>query len=136
MTDEPALLRVRDGTVADCDEVAAAVGNLELLTRYGATVEGLARDLRGAVERGEGLLVVEEAIPNRPGGARPVGFAWFLASGGFARGGYLRLIAVVPGRARRGAGSALLRELEQRVAATTRWLFLLVSDFNVQAQRF
>ena len=51
-------------------------------------------------------------------------------------GGYLRLIAVVPGRERSGVGTALLAAFERTVAAESRHAFLLVSDFNAEAQRF
>src|SRR5262249_16186050 len=75
---------------------------------------------------------VDRASPD----ASPQGLAWFHTSGTFAMGGYLRLLAVVAGAERRGAGAALLAEFERRVAEARRHAFLLVSEYNIDAQRF
>jgi ribosomal protein S18 acetylase RimI-like enzyme len=120
---------IRDATATDAAPLAAAVHELPLLRRYGVTEEGLRRDLEGALARGEGLLCAT------CDGA-PVGFAWFLESGTFALGGYLRLIALAPGHQGAALGTRLLDEVERRVAGRCRHMFLLVSDFNADAQRF
>ncbi|MBI5481460.1 MAG: GNAT family N-acetyltransferase, partial [Deltaproteobacteria bacterium] len=96
---------------------------------YGVTEQGLRRDLEGVLARRERLVVAA-----RDGEA--VGFAWFLEQGTFARGGYLRLIALRPGCQGLRLGSLLLDDVERQVAACARAMFLLVSDFNVDAQRF
>jgi ribosomal protein S18 acetylase RimI-like enzyme len=70
------------------------------------------------------------------GDGAPRGFAWYLPSGTFAAGGYLRLIALAPGGERHGLGGALLDAVERDVAAHARHLFLLVSDWNDGARRF
>jgi ribosomal protein S18 acetylase RimI-like enzyme len=120
---------VRDARVDELDALAAEVVAQPLLQRYQATAAGLARQLAEAHARGDGLILVEE-------GGRARGLAWFLPTGTFAAGGYLRLIALVPGVERRGLGARLLDEVERRVAAHSRWLFLLVSDWNQEARRF
>jgi ribosomal protein S18 acetylase RimI-like enzyme len=51
-------------------------------------------------------------------------------------GGYLRLIAIGEGAQGGGAGAALLAAFEAEVSRVSRHAFLLVSDFNVPAQRF
>ena len=122
-------MRVREALAAELPSLAAAVSAQPLLTRYDVTAEKLARDLGGAIERGEGLLVVED----EDGAA---GFAWYLSCGTFVSGGYLRLIALAPGREGQGLGAALLDEVEKRAAATTHNFFLLVSHWNEAAQRF
>src|SRR5262249_24772093 len=114
----------------DVDAVALRVGGLELFARYGAPPQGIAGWLRGAMARGEGIVIALDAL------GAPVGFAWFLLTGTFGAGGYLRLIAVAPEGPSQGAGAALLGEVERRVAKGSRFLFLLVSDFNQAAQRF
>jgi GNAT superfamily N-acetyltransferase len=43
---------------------------------------------------------------------------------------------VVPGRERAGTGALLLRAFEAEAARAGRHAFLLVSDFNLDAQRF
>jgi ribosomal protein S18 acetylase RimI-like enzyme len=123
------LVDVRAAAPADVAGLAAAVCDLPLLQRYGTTEEGLRHSLEGALERGEGLIVV-----TREG--QPVGLAWFLEQGTFALGGYLRLIAIAPACQGLRLGGLLLDEVERRVAAHARALFLFVSDFNVDAQRF
>ena len=123
------FVEVRAARPADLPELAAAVWDLPLLRRYGITEHGLRRDLEAALARGEGLVVAA-----RDG--EPIGFAWFLEHGGFGIGGYLRLIALRPGDQRLRLGSRLLDEVERRVAQRARAMFLLVSDFNADAQRF
>ena len=123
------LVAVRDAVPADVAGLAAVVWDLPLLRRYGTTEPGLRRNLEDALAHGEGLMVVERE-------GEPVGFAWFLEQGTFALGGYLRLIALAPGHHGLRLGSLLLDEVERRVAAYARALFLFVSDFNVDAQRF
>jgi ribosomal protein S18 acetylase RimI-like enzyme len=120
---------VREAVPADVAPLAAGLWDLPLLGRYGVTEAGLRRDLEGALARGEGLVVAVHA-------GEPVGFAWFLEHGTFALGGYLRLIAVRPGHQGGNLGARLLDEVERRVAARSRALFLLVSGFNTAAQRF
>jgi GNAT superfamily N-acetyltransferase len=120
---------VRPLAAADVPALAAALAPLPLLERYGRAAEALAADLRAALSRGDGLLAWEA-------GAGPEGLAWFLREGTFGLGGYLRLIAVAPAAAGKGAGSALLAAFEAEVATRSRHAFLLVSDFNEEAQRF
>lgn len=109
--------------------LAEAVAPQPLFSRYGLSAEGLAEDLESAYARGERLLVAEEA-------RRAVGVAWYLERGGFGLGGYLRLIALLPGREGRGLGGALLDEVERKIADQQRHLFLLVSHWNEGARRF
>jgi ribosomal protein S18 acetylase RimI-like enzyme len=129
MTESQPRFEIRDLRTEDLAPIGAAVRELPLLARYGVTEEGLRRDLAAAMARGEGLLCA-----SRDG--TPVGFAWFLCSGTFAASGYLRLIAVGPGNQGASLGSRLMDEVERRVGAVSRTMFLLVSGFNVEAQRF
>jgi GNAT superfamily N-acetyltransferase len=109
--------------------LAAAVAPQPLLQRYGVGADTVQRLLGEALGRREPVLVAEV-----DGEAR--GFAWFLRSGTLGAGGYLRLIALVPGGEGGGVGGALLDAVERDVAAYTRNLFLLVSDWNEGARRF
>jgi ribosomal protein S18 acetylase RimI-like enzyme len=121
---------IRDAVLADADAVAARLGSLPLLARYGLSAADLARRLREAILRGDGVLVACE-------NDSPVAFAWFLTGGTFAAGGYLRLIAVAPEHQSNRLGKSLLDEVEARVrVAGASSMFLLVSDFNQAAQRF
>lgn len=109
--------------------LARALAAVPLMVRYRRDAGALERALAGACARGEGLLVAEEA-------GAPLGIAWFLREGTLAMGGYLRLIAVLPGAEGKGTGAALLEAFERDVAARSAHAFLLVSDFNAGAQRF
>ena len=123
-------MTVRALEPADLDGLAAELARLPLLRRYGRDAGAVRRDLDAARARGEGLVVAADA-------AGVHGLAWFLPQGTLALGGYLRLLAVVPGRERAGVGALLLDAFERgTVALGTRHAFLLVSDFNTDAQRF
>jgi GNAT superfamily N-acetyltransferase len=109
--------------------LARALAGVPLMVRYGRTPEALERALSAAQGRGERLLVADD------GGALR-GLAWFLTQGTLALGGYLKLIAMLPGAEGRGTGAALLAAFEAETARESRHAFLLVSDFNAGAQRF
>jgi ribosomal protein S18 acetylase RimI-like enzyme len=122
-------MTIRPLAHADVGGLAAGLARLPLMQRYGRDAAALARDLDAALARGDGLHVSDA-------GAGPTGVAWFDPAGAFGVGGYLRLIAVVPGAERRGIGAALLAAFEHATASRCRHAFLLVSDFNADAQRF
>lgn len=122
-------METRPATVADVPALAAGLAALPLLRRYGRDEPRLARDLEAALARGDGLLVAAQD-------GRPLGLAWFTRQGTLGLGGYLRLMAVLPGAQARGVGAALLAAFEAAVAAESAHGFLLCSDFNGEAQRF
>ncbi len=64
------------------------------------------------------------------------GFVIFTPLPVFARGGYLRAIAVAPHRRRRSIGRKLLSFAERETARHAGHLYLCVSSFNRQAQAF
>jgi GNAT superfamily N-acetyltransferase len=122
-------MKIRPLSRPELPALAASLATVPLMVRYGNDGARLTRALEGALDRGEALLVAEE-----DGALR--GLAWFLPSGTLGLGGYLRLIALVPGSEGRGTGLALLRAFEAEVARVSRHAFLLVSDFNAGAIRF
>ena len=79
--------------------------------------------------RGEWLLTADSDTP-------ACGFAWAIPNGAFGRSPYLRLIGVQPQATGAGIGGRLLRAIEERAAQVASDLFLLVSDFNIDGQRF
>lgn len=147
MSTEPATA-IRPAEPADADAVvtlAHALAGLPLLVRYGVTGAGLGAELRRvALSRTETaprqrLLLAEErpaAGDADPADARLCGLARVQLDGQFGQGGYLKLIALLPGHEGRGLGTALLRAVEREVLLASQNLFLLTSDFNVGAQRF
>ena len=125
----PPSLAIRAARDEELGGIAVAVAEQPLMARYGINAPTLERNLRGARERGEELIVAE-----RDG--RPAGMAWFLTSGTLALGGYLRLISVFPGAEGQGIGGRLLEAVERSTKNSSRFLFLLVSVHNEAARRF
>jgi ribosomal protein S18 acetylase RimI-like enzyme len=76
------------------------------------------------------------AIRQDAGGEQVAGFIIFSADPVFARGGYLRAIGVSPAFRRMGIGSALLLFAEKTTSRQAMNLYLCVSSFNRNAQRF
>ena len=122
-------MTVRPLAPAEIPGLARALADVPLMVRYGREAPALERTLSAAHARGEGLLVAEE-------GGELRGLAWFLREGTLGMGGYLRLIAMLPGAEGKGLGAALLAAFEAETAARSGHAFLLVSDFNEGAQRF
>jgi ribosomal protein S18 acetylase RimI-like enzyme len=65
-----------------------------------------------------------------------VGFIVFYPERGFPIGGYIKALGVHKQYRRKGIGAALMRFAERRIFRHWPNVFLLVSDFNAQAQRF
>lgn len=120
---------IRPARLDELSALATAVAPQKLLVHYEIGSTRLAQLLADAIGRGEPVLVADDGT-----GAR--GFAWFLYAGTLGVGGYLRLIALVPGAEGQGAGAALLDAVEAAVAERTRHIFLLVSHWNEGARRF
>ena len=119
---------IRPAVLADIPLLAVQLATLPLFTRYGHNVSRLEQMFAGALQRNESLLVFEENGPR--------GLVWFLPTGTFALGGYLRLLAVAPDFHRKGTGSLLLGAFEDATFEKSGHAYLLVSDFNTDAQRF
>ncbi len=69
-------------------------------------------------------------------GADIEGFIIFSAGPVFARGGYIRALAVAPDRRSEGIGSLLLGYAEQSVAKQAANIYVCASSFNRRAQAF
>jgi len=122
---------VRPMTPDDFPLVAEWMVQMTLWQRYGLTVERATNNFQNAFQRAEVLLVADAGADNIG-----CGFAWCVPQGGFGRSMYLRLIGVRQERARAGVGAALLRSAEEAASKGGNELFLLVSDFNLDARRF
>lgn len=101
-----------------------------LWQRYQLDEQKTRQQIEAAFRRQDILLVADT-----DSGARACGFTWVMPQGGFGRA-YLRLIGVQPGHTGTGIGTILLGETEKLTAGISKGLFLLVSDFNTDAQRF
>ncbi|MBI5029846.1 MAG: GNAT family N-acetyltransferase [Chloroflexi bacterium] len=114
---------------ADVADIASWVAATPLWQRYGVTEESMSKRLRDGIAEGAKIFVAERADD-------VVGFIWLVERGAFSRSGYVQLIGVRPGERGHGVGRALMAFAEQNVFAQHCDLFLLVSDFNIDAQRF
>ena len=123
---------VRPLTVSDIPVVAGWIAITPLWQRYQFTEAKARSGLESGLSRADILLVSD--CDNQDG--RACGLAWCLREGAFGRSAYLRLLGVRAGYTGLGVGAALLEQAERAAAKITRETFLLVSDFNVDAQRF
>ena len=69
-------------------------------------------------------------------GGMVTGFVIAYERGMFGEYGYIRLIGVDAARRGTGIGTALLATAEEHLFALRPWVFLTVTEFNTDAQRF
>jgi ribosomal protein S18 acetylase RimI-like enzyme len=122
---------IRPMTADDILLLAAWLPEVPLLQRYNLTTKAATHHLHDALKQGD-LVIVADLEPEAPCS----GFAWCMPHGAFGRSAYLRWIGVHNDRAGSGLGTLLLRHIEQAATHYAPDLFLLVSDFNQDAQRF
>jgi GNAT superfamily N-acetyltransferase len=123
---------IRPLTVSDIPVVARWLVVTPLWQRYRLTDATARSGLESGLSRADILLVSD----GDGGDGQACGLAWCMPEGAFGRSAYLRLLGVRPGYTGLGIGAALLERAEQAAATITREMFLLVSDFNVDAQRY
>ena len=124
-----AAVTIRPMTPDDFALLADWMVTVPLWQRYGLTMELAVANFEKAAQQNDLLVTADTDM-------LCCGFAWAIPKGAFGRSAYLRLIGVQSDAARAGIGSRLLEYVEQAVAPHSRELFLLVSDFNHEAQRF
>lgn len=113
--------------IAPC---AALMASSEPWTRYGVTTAGAHALWAHALAEGATVWVARRDDI-------ACGFAWYIVRGAFGLSGYLKLLGVSVAVRGRGIGAALLNRAEQQALADGQDdLFLLVSHFNLAAQRF
>lgn len=113
----------------DIPPLAQMMASTALWQRYNVTEESAARRLQSGLEQGATILVAEID-------QTPVGFVWYVVNGAFNRSGYIMLIGVEQSARSTGVGRALMREAETILFEKVNDVFLLVSDFNTEAQKF
>jgi ribosomal protein S18 acetylase RimI-like enzyme len=125
-------ISIRPLMAPDIPLIAGWMVATPLWQRYRLTEANARSGLEQALSRADVLLVADAGNEN----GQACGLVWCLREGAFGRSTYLRILGVQAGHAGLGIGAALLARAEQIAAETTDALFLLVSDFNVEAQRF
>ncbi len=114
---------------ADIPGCAQWIAATPLWQRYHVTEESIGERLQKGLEGRATIYVAERA-------GEVLGFLWLVERGAFARSDYVQLIGVRPNERSHGVGRALMEFAEAQSLAQGRDLFLLVSDFNIDAQRF
>ncbi len=120
-------LSIRPLTHADTAGIARWVAATPLWQRYSVTEASFAERLTTGLASGATIFVAERA-------GTVFGFVWLVERGAFNRSAYIQLIGVRPETRGGGVGRALMEFVEAHVQS--RDIFLLVSDFNIDAQRF
>ncbi|MDQ7024752.1 MAG: GNAT family N-acetyltransferase [Anaerolineae bacterium] len=115
----------------DIGEIAAWMVQVPLWQRYRLTTEIITNQFQTAISERALLYVIEVE-----GQTVVSGFAWYLAQGAFGRSAYLKQIGVHPDSTGLGIGRQLLAHVEEACKQFSDQLFLLVSDFNKDAQKF
>lgn len=123
-------VHIRRMTLQDIPILAEWMVTIPLWRRYGLTVNRSIEGFEKALRDGDILQVADV------GDGRACGFAWAMIGGAFGRSVYLRQIGVRADTTSQGIGAKLLDNVEQVAVALSDGLFLLVSDFNTDAQRF
>lgn len=122
-------MEIRRAELADLAWLAAKLGPLPLFRRYGLTEKVLEERWTRALGAGERLWV---ALFD----GAPQGLSWYLPSGTFASGAYLRTLAVAQAAQGRGVGLGLLKAFEAASRDAAGGCFLLTAEFNTAAQKF
>lgn len=124
-------LAIRPLQPEDSNAAGRIVASNELWNgRYQYPAERAQHDVADALLRGDTVLGAFGGTPREL-----LGFAWVIPRGAFGRHPYLRLLAVSADVQDGGVGAQLLAEAEAR-SRPSRQMLLMVSDFNVRAQKF
>ena len=120
-------ITIRSLAPADIPGIARWVAATPLWQRYNVTEKSFTERLSHGLATNAMIYAAD-----RDGEA--VGFVWLVERGAFNRGAYVQLIGVREEARGGGIGRALMEFVETH--ATSRDVFLLVSDFNTDAQKF
>lgn len=123
----PEPISIRPLVTADIPSIANWVAATPLWQRYKVTESSFAERLTAGLANNAAIYVA-----GRDGQA--VGFVWLVEHGAFNRGAYVQLIGVRHDARSGGIGRALMEFAEAKGNSPD--MFLLVSDFNLDAQRF
>lgn len=121
---------IREMQLEDIPTLADWIPSIPLWRRYGLTSTKLTKTLQDAYAGGDWLFVAQHEE------APACGCAWLMPRGAFGRSVYLRLLGVHPDYTGLSIGAKLLHQSQIAAFAYQSSMFLLVSDFNVDAQRF
>jgi ribosomal protein S18 acetylase RimI-like enzyme len=109
---------------------AALISGSSPWTQYGTTYDVAVERLSAGMQRDTTTLI---AVDDRN---TLLGFVWIINRGMFDFSGYIRWIVVDSNQRGNRIGQMLIEAAETHVRQSAREIFLLCSDFNVDARRF
>lgn len=119
---------VQQPTASDLEDFAAAVAHLPFFSPQNDPLQ-LSERWRRALSEEDGLLAAYQS-------GKMLGLCWFLHSGTFVIGAYMRLIVVEPSQQSKGLGALLLAAFEKACSNTPGGCFVLTDVDNKAAQKF
>jgi ribosomal protein S18 acetylase RimI-like enzyme len=122
-------VKIRPMIESDIMPLARLMASTPLWQRYDIAEASANKRLAEGLAAGAAIAVAELD-------GEPVGFIWCVERGAFNRSGYILLVGVKPELRGRGIGQVLMHHAETNLPASSPDVFLLVSDFNRDAQRF
>lgn len=128
----PRDLRISDATDDDRMWVATLMASSDPWRTLG---RDFSTCLDVVAETTDTELFIASSARGAHGALEPLGFV-LLRARGLAGSPYIVAIGVAPEARGSGVGAALIGFVEQRVSPPARHLFLCVSSFNADAQRF
>src|ERR1041385_5895590 len=121
------ILPITESDIPTCAEI---VSSTPLWQGYGLTFETATARLTNAMHSDDLLLVAVDDD------GTAVAFLWVVARGAFNLSSYIRWFVVSSTLRGGGIGQKLIAEAEAQIKLTSRDVFLLCADFNMEAQRF
>lgn len=112
------------------DQCAEIMSTTALWREYDVTFD------RAKASFDQGIAEPAEIIKVALLDAKVLGFIWYNSTSGFYLGGYVRLLGVHEAHRGLQIGQQLLTLAEDNIVKTKSHMFLMVSDINVNAQRF
>lgn len=117
------------GTTKHLTACTEALVNSKIGTVYFTSEQRAQVFIREGLAKGEVFVAIDEDD-------NCVGYIWFTLNGAFYKFPYVLNIAIKKDMRRRGIGKKLLAFFEDKGFKKASMLFLLVSDFNIEAKKF
>lgn len=119
---------IREGSREDIPACAAIIADSLLWRGFDRTVEDAVDAVAGSFIPGHRLWIHEDC-------GKTDGFVIVYEHGMMGEFGYIRLIGVSAARRGGGIGTGLLAKAEEHLFALSPFVFLTVTDFNIDARR-